>query len=176
MDRGCLRFIRCRRGAAAAEMALVTPLLVGILFGSVELGRYFLDQHVVVKAVRDGARYAARRDFADYAACSGAPGGTVAADTRNLVRTGRVAAGGIARLGYWPNTSPYGITISVSCAPTVSSPTPGAYGGIYENMDTGAPVVTVTASVPYQSLFGTLGMSNGTLTLNATSQAAVMGI
>ena len=46
--------------AAAAEMALVVPLLVILMFGSFELGRYFLDEHVVVKAVRDGARYASR--------------------------------------------------------------------------------------------------------------------
>ena len=50
-----LRLNRCQSGVAAVEMALVAPLLLALLFGSVELGKYFLDQHVVVKAVRDGA-------------------------------------------------------------------------------------------------------------------------
>ena len=40
-------------GAAAAEMALVMPLLLIIMFGAMELGKFFLDQHVVVKSVRD---------------------------------------------------------------------------------------------------------------------------
>ena len=35
-------------GAAAAEMALVMPLLLIIMFGAMELGKFFLDQHVVV--------------------------------------------------------------------------------------------------------------------------------
>ena len=43
------RLRHCHSGAAAVEMALVAPLLLALLFGSVELGKYFLDQHVVVK-------------------------------------------------------------------------------------------------------------------------------
>ncbi|MGL5837065.1 MAG: TadE family protein, partial [Sphingorhabdus sp.] len=53
-------FMQCRKGAAAAEMALVTPLLMIIMFGAFELGNYFYSQHVVTKAVRDGARFASR--------------------------------------------------------------------------------------------------------------------
>ena len=34
-----------------------------LMFGAVELGNYFLNEHSLVKAVRDGARYAARQDF-----------------------------------------------------------------------------------------------------------------
>jgi len=40
--------------AAAAEMAIVTPILVSLMFGSFEMGNYFLSEHVVAKAVRDG--------------------------------------------------------------------------------------------------------------------------
>ena len=56
--------LRDSRGVAAAEMALVTPLLAMIMFGAVELGKYFWDEHLVVKAVRDGARFASRQNFA----------------------------------------------------------------------------------------------------------------
>ena len=31
-------FVRCRRGSAAAEMALVLPFLVALMFGAAELG------------------------------------------------------------------------------------------------------------------------------------------
>ena len=48
-------------------MAMVLPLLLTVLFGSFEVGNYFLNQHAVTKAVRDGARYASRMTLdADY--------------------------------------------------------------------------------------------------------------
>jgi hypothetical protein len=41
----------------------------------------------------------------------------------------------------------------------------------------GVPRVKVRAAVPYQSLFGIFGLFNGTtFLLNASSEAAVMGI
>ena len=52
--------LRRPRGTAAAEMALVTPLLLALMLGSVELGNFFMDQHALTKQVRDGARYASR--------------------------------------------------------------------------------------------------------------------
>jgi len=59
-----LQVLRANRsGAAAAEMALVTPLLMALLFATMEGSRYFLDEHVVLKAVRDGARFASRQTF-----------------------------------------------------------------------------------------------------------------
>src|SRR3546814_8876490 len=72
---------RDRSGAAAAEMALVSPMLIILMFGSFELGNYFLDEHVVLKAVRDGARYAARQNFTTMP-CSGTP--TADAAIKNL--------------------------------------------------------------------------------------------
>jgi hypothetical protein len=163
--------MRCRRGSAAVEMALVTPMLIALMFGSFEAGNFYLDSHVVAKAVRDGARFAARRGFTDYSACAGAPGGTVVNDTRNIVRTGQLS-GGTARLPGW--TDPATISISISCNTAGVGGVP--YKGIYTGMATGAPVVTVSAAVPYQTLFGEVGFSSTTLTLRAESQAAVAGI
>ena len=84
-----------RDGSAAAEMALVLPLLLVLTFGPLELGNYFMNQHTLVKAVRDGARFAARQDFTNYTACSGSPGGTVVADTTNVVMNGLMSGGTI---------------------------------------------------------------------------------
>jgi len=156
----------CSRGAAAVEMALVTPLVMIIMFGSFELGNYFLQEHVVTKAVRDGARYAARRSFAEFPAC--APSTTVERETRNVTRTGVVADGGTPRIANW--TSPASVTVTAACN------TSGTYTGIYTDVAIGAPVVTVSATVTYNTLFGTLGLGGGTLTLTAQSQAAVMGV
>lgn len=164
--RRLLHIFSDRSAAAAAEMALVTPLLMILLFGAMELGRYFLDEHVVAKAVRDGARYAARLPFADYAGC--ALSSDAEDKTRNVTRTGQVASGGPARLHYW--TSPATVTVSVSCD------TSGTYEGIYKGAATGAPVVTVVAAVPYTPLFNAIGFNVTGLSLNSRSQAAVTGI
>src|SRR3546814_16622191 len=76
-------------------MALVWPMLILLMFGSFELGNYFLDEHVVLKAVRDGARYAARQNFTTMP-CSGTP--TADAAIKNLVRYGNIAGSGDPRL------------------------------------------------------------------------------
>src|SRR4051812_47391200 len=69
-----LKFGRCDRGSAAVEMALCVPLLLVLLCGSVELGNYLMDEHRLVKAVRDGARFAARQNLSYFLGCSGTPG------------------------------------------------------------------------------------------------------
>jgi Flp pilus assembly protein TadG len=154
-----------RRGAAGAEMVFVLPILIALMFGCFELGRYFLDEHVVVKAVRDGARFAARQKFTNMP-CGGAS--SVDATIKNVVRFGNTAGSGNPRLSYWTNAAT--ITVSVACD------TSGTYKGIYNGLVAGAPVVTVSASVPYTSLFGTLGFDTAGLALNAKSESAVMGI
>lgn len=170
MRRRAISLTASEDGSAAVEMALVTPLLLVLMFGSFELGNYFLDNHVVAKAVRDGARYASRRGFAEFTC--GSASTDVIDKTRNLIRTGQIANGGTARLPGW--TNPATITISVAC--DTAGNNGAAFTGIYTGMTTGAPVVTVTAAVPYNSLFGAVGFDATSLTINARSQAPVMGI
>jgi Flp pilus assembly protein TadG len=135
------------------------------MFGSFELGRYFLDEHVVVKAVRDGARYAGRQPFTDME-CGEAS--SVETAIKNVVRFGNSAGTGDPRLSYWTNATT--ITVSIACN------TSGSYSGVYNGLAGGVPVVTVSASVPYISLFGTLGFDTVGLALNGKSESAVMGI
>ena len=166
---------RDRCGAAAAEMALVLPLLLTIMIGSVELGSYFYDEHILVKAVRDGARFAARQNFTYYSACSGAPTGTVEADTRALVRTA-LLSGGSDRFA---NISDGDITLSTTCVTTATdlSNSTEAMTGIYEDLSIGVPIVTVSATVPYTPVLGApFGFSGSGINLNASQEAAVMGI
>ena len=164
----------CRAGVAAVEMALVAPLLLALLFGSVEMGKYFLDQHVVVKAVRDGARFAARQPMANYidegAGCVDIADQTIAQNTRNFVRTGNIAGSG-ARLAYW--TDPDTITVTTTCSADAGGEN---LGGIYGGADSGgAPVVTVSVTLPYRSLFGFVPFAE-TLDVRAEQQAIVTGI
>jgi len=163
------------RGAAAAEMALVTPLLLVILIGSVELGSYFYNEHILAKAVRDGARYAARQNFSHYDACSGTPTGTVEAETEALVRTS-LLAGGSDRFADIENDD---IDLTVSCATSATDMSSSTQNmtGIYRGRATGAPIVTVSAIVDYTPVIGAaFGFSGVGLKLNATEEAAVMGL
>lgn len=159
------------KGAAAAEMALVVPLLLVLMMGPFELGNYFLNEHKLVKAVRDGARFAARQGFANYP-CGGSIGGTVVNDTRNVVMAGLVS-GGSARIVNWAAPS---ITLTFSC----STATGGQNMlGIYRTStgtSAGAPIVTVSASVPYTPILHSYGFKGIGLNLNASQQAAVMGL
>lgn len=156
------------RATATAETVLVLPLVFVLLFGTFELGNYFLTEHKVLKAVRDGARYAARQPYADYASCT--PSSGLRDRTRNVTRTGQVASGGTPRVYTW--TDPNSVTVSATCNTTWT----GATGGIYATSTMGTPVVTVSATVPYTPLLAQLGLSNVSFGLNARSYAAVTGI
>lgn len=170
------KIARCQKGSAAAEMAMVTPLLIILMFGAFELGNYFLSEHVVVKAVRDGARYASRMGFSNFT-CSSASTGTAVSDpvltnTRNLVRTGQPSVGGTERLAGWTDETT--ISVTYDCI-DASTATP-AYTGIYRGM-TYVPVVQVAVEdLDYTTLFSNIGFSSATLELNAESQVPVMGI
>jgi hypothetical protein len=165
--------LRCRSGSAATEMALVTPLLLTLLFGSMEMGKYFLDQHVVVKAVRDGARFAARQQMENYmtadAGCLDIASGTVATATQNVVRSGNPSGTG-SRLSYW--TDPATITVSSECSVDAGEED---VRGIYLDSPAGAPVITVSATVPYTALLDFNPFTVG-LELRAEQQAIVTGI
>ena len=162
--------LRDRTGSASAEMVLVAPLLLVLMLGAAETGNYFLNEHTLAKAVRDGARFAARQSFNNYASCSGTPGGTVQADTRNVVMNGYLSGGSVLT----PNISAPDITVTTDCFT-------GAVGGesmlgLYRNRANGAQIVTVSATVPYRPVLASFGFSGIGLNLNATSQAAVTGL
>lgn len=152
-----------QRASAAAEMALVTPLLLLLMFGSFELGNYFLSEHAVQKGVRDAARYASRLPISDYPSCTE----TTDAELR-IIRVARTGEpdGTVARVAGWTDDV---TDVEVTCDDT------GTHTGIYSvyPFPDGVPTVTVSAAVPYQSLFGAIGLGNPSLTLNADSQAAV---
>jgi Flp pilus assembly protein TadG len=158
------------RGSAAVEMALVTPLLLAIMFGCLELGNYYWNEHTLLKAVRDGARFAARQPIANYSACSGSPGGTVVADTKNVVMYG--ALSGTNALT--PNITAADIAVTQGCTTTAGGQT---MAGVYQNDPNGAHVVTVTATVVYRPLIAVaLGFSGLGSHLYAESEAAVSGL
>ena len=156
---------RCRSGSVGIEMALVTPVILILMFGLVDLGNYFMSEHVVVKAVRDGARYASRRSFGEYSCASAST--DVVTKTRAITRTGTIS-GGTARLVGW--TDPASVTLTVRCDSS------GTYSGIYKGAANGVPVVKVAAVVPYRSLFKYFGITTGRIDLTAASRVPGVGV
>jgi Flp pilus assembly protein TadG len=177
--------ISCQNGAAGAEMALVVPLLVTLMFGSFELSNYFWTEHKVIKGVRDGARFAARLRFTNYTcpvddANPNTPpdlgldemDAALKTQIQEVTRTGAIG-GGTSSVADWENDD---VTIVVSCPDTAldGSGDAAVTTGIYRNLDN-APIVTVSTTVSYESLFEKLGFDATDLNVSASSQAAVMG-
>lgn len=162
---------RSNRASAAVEMVLVLPILLLLLFGSVEIGNYFMSEHAVQKGVRDAARYAARLPLDEVTDGTCNLGEAEVQDQiRRVARTGDPDADGSdPRLGMWDSDDT--VTLNLAC-PT------GAYAetGVYTDFPFGAVNITVAAAVPYQPLFDFLPfLDDDGLLLNAQSQSAVFG-
>lgn len=182
---GLRAFFRDRRGAAAAEMALMLPFLTVLLFVTFEGGYFLWSEHKVVKGVRDGARYAGRLAFSNYNCTTNTVNSTAETSIKNVTRTGfpdadnpNVTGTDNPTITGWINGIPVGdtkagVTVAMSCA--------GGSAGLYETNSGNAPRVTVAASVPYPdtpitALAETLGFDVGDIHLNASAQSAVMGL
>lgn len=161
--------IRCTRASAAAEMVLVLPILLILLFGSVEIGNYFLSEHVIQKGVRDASRYAARLPLDDLtdAGCGTTTDSVVIDAIKNVAMNGDPDST-TNRLWFWSASST--VTLAITCPTGTFSNT-----GVYADFPDGGPVITVTASVPYQPLFDFLPFMDDSLLLNSMSQAPVFG-
>jgi hypothetical protein len=155
------------RGSAAIETVLILPISLALIFSAADLGNYFYKEHIVVGAVRDGARFAARQQF-DFIGCDfedPAALGNIKKATRLI---SPVAAEGASnrRIGYWEIDST--VTVTRLCQASTG------HGGMYDGFDT-VPRVRVNADVNYRSLFTALGLSGLDLKIRASSEAAVMG-
>ncbi|MBY6127092.1 pilus assembly protein [Qipengyuania aquimaris] len=158
-------FMRDTRGAAATEMALMVPLLLILMFAGFEAGHYFYTEQKIIKAVREGSRYAGRLGF-DAFPCGGAADATAVANVRQVTRTGTIS-GTVPRVrGLELNE----ITVTHRCDANFAN------SGIFKGNSGGAPIVLVTASTGYNSLFEALGVIESSAIVQASSEAVVNGI
>ena len=157
--------VRDTRGAAAAEMALVLPLLLVLMFGGFEAGHYFYTEQKVIKAVREGARYAGRRPFSDYP-CGGSINDAAVTAIKTITRFGTLT-GTTPRIPNWADSD---ITVSYTCNASYATQ------GIFKGNAGGAPVVTVTATATYPTLFSSLGVFANGIQVRSSAQAVVSGI
>ena len=172
-------------GSSATEMALVVPFFLALLFGSVELGNFFMTEHALQKQVQDGARFGSRLEIASGYSCPT----TVFKDAgwatqiTNVTKNGVVTGAGNPRFGSWfwarnCTGKAQTVTASVRCVDKdqVDSGDTG-FTGIYTSLPgTTIPVVKVEADVKYPSVLSGLGFNSVNLCLTATSEAAVQGL
>ena len=152
------RLQRQRDGIASVEFAIVLPVLVLMLFGTIEFGRLLVDYQLANKSARDAIRYLSRvhdAGFTDICPAGGflwpnvAPSQPVR-NAVNLAMTGSVnapAGPGDYLLGYWNN--PDTIRIRVDCNDNRTSTFSGAYQ--YSEY---IPELTMTVDVSFPSSFG----------------------
>jgi len=156
-----------RRGSAAAEFALALPMMLALLFGGFEAGHFFWTEHKLVKAVRDGARFASRLPVDDF--CNGANADLdpdAEAMIQNVTATG-VLADGNAKVPGW---DPGDVVVTPGCQQFVAT-------GIYTGLGSAGPMVKVsTGAVTYPSLFNGLGFIDSSIQMSAEASAAVVGI
>lgn len=162
-------FLSTSTATASVEFALMLPLLVALLFGSMEAGHFVWTQHKLVEAVRDGARFASRLQV-DHV-CSGANSIISTADTNTvklLTRTGQLANTSAAPVV--PGWTAAQVSVQVNCETYVNT-------GIYTDYGDKGPIVTVAATgVTYPALFGGLAVLTRNISLTAKSNAVVIGL
>ncbi|HEU4704714.1 MAG TPA: TadE/TadG family type IV pilus assembly protein, partial [Sphingomicrobium sp.] len=125
-----------RAGSAAAELALALPLLLILMFGSFEMGYYFLSEHVVQKSVRDAARYASRLPMSSYPSC--VPTAAAQTEIQRVAKAGD--PDGDSNNDGTQDKRLEGWTADTMTTVTVTCDTSGTYTGIYTDFPQGVPI------------------------------------
>jgi Flp pilus assembly protein TadG len=173
------RFGRARRGTASVEFVMVLPIILVLLYGTIDIGRLLVDYHVVSKSIRDATRYLTRKDGALFTFdCTN--GNVTSTATPNpltqammLSMTGSIDGSTAFLLPYWNNTTSLaaaGITVSVDCFDNT--------GNTYQGYYTGYPEVyslTVSADVSFSFLNGWILGRNGDLTFTISHKEVHFG-
>lgn len=153
-----------QRGQSLAEVALMTPLLLGMLLGVIELGRYAYISILVSNAARAGAAYAT-----EHLNNAGNSAGIIQAAQNDYANNGQnpstLTVTSSDACGCDDGTYP--IT-TASCYPGSGAPPTCATGSHW------VVLVTVTASGKYNALFTYPWIPNPIkVTKQSTMQAAL---
>ena len=167
-----VRFRRARQGVASVEFVMILPLIVLMLFGTIDIGRLLFDYHVVSKSVRDTTRYLTRINSAtlDLSACPNVIGAVPIAAARNLALTGSVDGSSPNLLQYW--TDP--LSVTVSCRDIPNDADPKIYQGFFGTLDK-IPSITVSATVSFPFLNSWLIGVDNTLTFTIDHEEVHFG-
>lgn len=174
------RLIRDKRASASVEFVLALPMVLTLLFVGLEAGHFFWTEHKLVKAVRDGARFASRANIEDV--CSISPTGVLTnqlstalqTDIQNLTVHGQILAtnqqASTLPPAKVPGWTPANVVVTPGCGSFVST-------GIYDDLGGASALITVSSGpVRYPSILNGLGVLDRSFFIQAEASAAVMGI
>jgi len=147
------------RGQSLIEVALLTPLLAGLLLGVIELGRYAYISILVGNAAHAGALYAAQ----GLAYAYNPPGITAAAQSDYANNGQNPSTLTVSTPTYACGCESQGVMTPSSCSTSVS-PTAGTCATGQDWVET----VSVTASGTYKALFNYPWIPSS-ITVSATS-------
>lgn len=162
---GVARLRRDVSGVAATELALMVPLYLILFIGFYETGRVMYDYQIVTKAVRDGARYAARLP----ADCAGFDDAAAELRVQRLTRTGTIDATAAPLLDYW--TADSTVTVSIGCFDNAA----GTYLGAYTGVDQ-IPTIRVNVALPFTFIFAGYDFSASVLNLTFVHSEPHIGL
>lgn len=158
-------FLADDTGAVAAEMALMTPMLIVLMFAGFEAGHFLWSEHKAVEGVRAAVRYASRLPLTEV--CPTPPAAMIT-NVAAVARTGKLDTTAVPLVPGWSNNNQ--VTVTFNCGTYLAT-------GIYTTYGANGATVTVsTNNLSYPSLFQTLGVITSSTNLNARSSAAVIGI
>jgi Flp pilus assembly protein TadG len=89
---GARRMLRDQSGAALIEFTIMAPLLLSLVLGIAEFGRFLYQYQMVLEGLRDAGRYLARLDANDA---------TNQSNAANLAITGTIDGTGEPRVDNW---------------------------------------------------------------------------
>lgn len=153
LKRQVLRLMHSTSGVAAVELALLSPLLLILTFGAIDVVRALRDYQVVTKSIRDSGRFLARVPID----CTSVAGSRIAAadqtTARQLAMTGKIglspAVPGNRLIDYWSANNT--VNIAVSCLSNTNAD--NLCGGAGETIacygEALLPVVTISTNIPY---------------------------
>lgn len=145
------RFIDETRAAALVEFTLVFPLLLVFLAGLSEFGFAMHQQHILQKAVRDAARYAARSNYA-LKSCPLATQpewAQMVTDTTIVALRGNLASAAPLLIPTWTGSRGIDVQVTEACVdPATVTPVIFSTAGAGNDI----PVITVSASAAYAGI------------------------
>lgn len=145
--------LRDQEGAALIEFTLLAPLLLSLVLGIAEFGRFFYQYQMVLEGLRDAGRYLARLDANDA---------TNQSNAANLATTGTIDGTGDDRVDGWAAADVAFSVIDVDN-------TAGTYRGPAE-----IEVIEVTTTFDYEDVGFLSALGLESISIDAAHQQRVI--
>jgi Flp pilus assembly protein TadG len=147
------RVLRDQEGSALIEFTIMAPLLLSLVLGISEFGRFLYQYQMVLEGLRDAARYLARLDANDT---------TNQSNAANLATTGTIDGTGDPRVDGW-------VAGDISFSVTDVDNTAGTYRGSAE-----IEVIEVTTTFDYADVGFLSALGFDSISIDAAHEQRVI--